>query len=204
VLCDGAQYVHRIGAPAILDNLAAAGRLPPLVAVFVDAIDGAHRGRELSGDAPFAAFLAAELVPWARAQARVTRDPARTIVGGMSLGGLAAAAAAFYRPDVFGNVLSQSGSVYWKPADDPEYEWLARRFAAHPRQDVRFWLDVGRLETSPRPAGCPALLVANRHLRTVLRATGHTVHYHEFSGGHDNACWQITLPEALVALMGTT
>ena len=62
---------------------------------------------------------------------------------------------ALERPDVFGNVLSQSGSYFWKPEDDEEYEWLPRRYAARERLPVRFSLDVGLLENDyagPSPA----------------------------------------------------
>jgi len=38
---------------------------------------------------------------------------------------------------------------------------------------------------------------------TVLQATGFSVHYTEFSGGHSYSCWEITLPEGLIALLGT-
>ena len=36
----------------------------------------------------FAAFVINELVLWVRAECRVSEEPARTIVGGLSLGGL--------------------------------------------------------------------------------------------------------------------
>ncbi|NIQ52973.1 MAG: enterochelin esterase, partial [Gammaproteobacteria bacterium] len=39
---------------------------------------------------------------------------------------------ALQRPDAIGNVLSMSGSFYWKPADDPEYEWVPTRIATSP------------------------------------------------------------------------
>ncbi len=42
----------------------------------------------------------------------MTADPARTIVGGSSYGGLAAAFAGLRASDIFGNVLLQSGS-FW-------------------------------------------------------------------------------------------
>jgi enterochelin esterase family protein len=74
-----------------------------------------RRDDELACDVPFAEFLATELVPWIYKDYAATNDPSRTIVGGSSRGGLAAAFAGFQHPEVFGNVLSQSGSYWWSP-----------------------------------------------------------------------------------------
>jgi enterochelin esterase family protein len=151
-------------------------------------------------------FLTDELLPWVRARYRVTADPARTVAGGSSFGGLAAAFAALERPGVFGSVLSQSGSYWWRPDDDPEWEWLTRRYAAREPLPVRFYQDVGLLEDGPgrrtEPPGHPGQLVANRHLRTVFQTKGYPVRYAEFAGGHDHLCWRGTLADGLLALLG--
>jgi enterochelin esterase-like enzyme len=63
----------------------------------------------------------------------VTRDPQKSIVGGYSFGGLAAAFVAFRRPDLFGNVLSQSGA-FWRGNDkDVKWEWLIGQYEAAPK-----------------------------------------------------------------------
>ena len=49
------------------------------------------RLRELLLHAPFNEFLTQELVPWARENYHISSDPSKTIVGGSSAGGLAAA-----------------------------------------------------------------------------------------------------------------
>lgn len=198
---DGHFYTHQIPTPTILDNLTAARRIPPLIAVMPDSL-GSTRGRELACSPPFADFLVDELLPWARERLRITRDPQRCIVAGSSFGGLTAAFTGMRSPEAFGNVLSQSGSFWWRLEGDEEYEWLARRFAEEPLLPLRFYLDVGLMEDEPLPGG-PSQVLANRHLRTVLRAKGYRVSYAEFSGGHDAICWEMTLPDALAALAGT-
>ncbi len=198
ILLDGGSYIHHIPAPTIVDNLLAAGRLAPLVLLLVDSMDTATRERELPCYPPFAEFLAGELLPWAHARYQFAANPARTIVGGSSYGGLAAAFAAFTRPDCFGNVLAQSGSFWWRPAGDPEYEWLARQFVERERLPIKFYLDVGRGEAQARAR--PNQLIANRHMRDVLRAKGYCVHYAEHVGKHDYAAWRMSFPGGLLAL----
>lgn len=201
VVLDGRTYTSDIPTPTILDNLLAARRIPPLVAVFIANPSAEARALELSCHPPFAEFLARELIPWVRRGWRVTADPARTAIAGSSLGGLAAGCAAFRFPDVFGNVLSLSGSFYWKPPGETEPEGLARRLAAGRKLPLRFYLEAGLMEDRPRPEG-PSLLASNRHLRTVLQAKGYAVEYHEFNGGHSILNWRGSIADGLLALFG--
>ena len=164
----------------------------------LDSLDEATRDRELPCYPPFVAFLADELLPWARRRFGVTGNPARTIAGGSSYGGLAAAYAALIRPGLFGKVLSQSGSFWWKPDDDPEHEWLARQFVDAPKLPIEFSLSVGLREAKARIT--PHQLVVNRHMRDVLRAKGYSVHYVETDGGHNHESWRATLADGLLAL----
>ena len=202
ILFGGQSYTVDVPAPVILDNLLAAKRIRPAVTVLVGNPSWQARVVELSCNVPFTDFLVAELLPWVRERYHVAADPRRTTIGGFSLGGLAAAFAALRHPEVFGNVLSQSGSFWWRPAGDPEPEWLTRQFVASPRVPVRFYLEVGLYENGPKNDD-PSMLMVNRHLRDVLLAKGHEVIYSEFSGDHLSTSWRETLPDALQALLGT-
>ncbi len=145
LLFDGFAYLNVVPTPVTLDNLLADRQLPPLVAVLVDSL-GPLRSQELPCYPPFAEFLARELVPWIRTRYHVTHDAAKTIVGGSSYGGLAAAYVALRHPDLFGNVLSQSGWYSW-PDREQEQSWLIPQYADRPRLPLRFYLDVGLLES---------------------------------------------------------
>ncbi len=100
-------------------------------------------------------------------------------------------------PEAFGAVLSQSGAFWWRPEGDAEHEWLIHQFVESPQLPLRFYLDVGLFENGFQD---PSMLVANRHMRDVLRAKGYLVHYAEYVGGHDYPYWEVTLADGLLAL----
>jgi enterochelin esterase family protein len=203
VLFDGDTYhsAAMIPGPTIMDNLIAARRIPRTVAVFVDSV---NRAKELDCSEAFAAFVAKELVPWVRGRYNVSPEAGRTIVGGLSLGGVMASYCALKHSDVFGNVLSQSGS-YWvypgcfdggpRPVCSGGGS-LAGEFVRAGRVPVRFYLEAGRFEND----GPDDLLGENRRFRDVLLAKGYDVSYAEFSGGHHYVSWRGSFAEALVAL----
>lgn len=91
-------------------------------------------------------------MPWVREHYHVTTDPAQTIVGGSSYGGLAAAFAGLRASETFGNVLAQSDSFWWDqdPEDDIQQEWIIQQYIASPRLPLRFYLEVGLKELSLR------------------------------------------------------
>jgi len=202
ILFDRWAYAHVLPTSTVIDQLIAERSIPPILVVMVGHPDDTVRSTELPCHAPFADFLAQELMPWIRQRYQVSPHPARMVVGGMSYGGLAAAYAGLRYPEVFGNVLSQSGSFYWKPDSEVEYEWLPRRFVASPRLLLNWYLSVGLLETHSWEGARPNLLLANRHLRDILQAKGYSLHYTEFNGGHDYV-WQLPcLAEGLRVLLG--
>jgi enterochelin esterase family protein len=205
VVFDGFAYTTLVPLPTVLDNLIAAGRIPPLVAVMPDSLDSETRMRELCFHEPFVDFVVDELLPWARERWNVTDRPADTVLAGSSLGGLTSAFAAVRRPDAIGNVLSMSGSFGREPPEE-EPPWLPRHIAGRERLPLRWYLDAGILETIMPPGDVvrPSLLHANRHLRDVLRAKGYEVHYQEFPGGHEYLWWRETIADGLVALLGET
>jgi enterochelin esterase family protein len=213
VLTDGGLYVNTARVAVTLDNLIAAGLIPPLVAVMVD---NPNRFRELACNSEYADFLAEEIVPWARANYHATDRPEQTIIGGTSFGGLQAACVGLKHSEVFGNVISQSGSFEWMPDGEKEPEWVTRQFAASPRLPLRFSLDAGLMEgtqwwrelvlqqPNPPPANLidPTKLASSRNLRDTLQSKGYSVHYTEFNGNHGSFNWRGTLASHLIALVG--
>jgi enterochelin esterase-like enzyme len=207
---DGDTYIKVVPTPVTLDNLIADQRVPPLVAVMIGNAPHA-RSSELPCNPAFAEFLSAELVPWLHRLYNVTSDPRQVTIGGSSYGGLAATYAAYRHPEVFGNVLSQSGSYWWTPPTDPskpssfdpdsEHGYVAGLFIDSPRLPIRFYLDAGSLEVD-RSGGGGSILVPNRDFRNVLLSKGYEVHYQQFQGAHDYLSWRGTLADGLILLMG--
>lgn len=202
VMFDGPMYTFLIPTPTILDNLLAKSKLPPMVAVILDNPTFRSRETEFACYEPYAEFIAKEVIPWVRANYNVTTDPSQTVVSGVSFGGLAAAFIGLKHPEIFGNVISQSGSFWWKPDSENEPEWLTRQFVTSKKLPLRFYLGVGLFETGPSPHGAPDMVAVSRHMRDVLRAKGYDVEYSECHCGHDYLNWRGMLPDALMKLAG--
>jgi enterochelin esterase-like enzyme len=223
VLFDGEEWVGRLDGPVMLDNLIAAGRIPPLVALMVEAISPRDRATDLTPGAPFASFVVDELLPWARenfgagaeglagagaggagtgAEPAPTfvagAEPMPTFVAGQSLGGLAALSLAFEHPGRFAGVVAQSASVWSAPHGaaprDPAGDcWAVERCAQAALEGLRVHLEVGTLEW--------VMVDDTRRLRDALARAGARVTYGEFAGGHEALCWRAGLADALAGVL---
>jgi len=207
----------------IWDNLIAARKIPPTVVVMVHNLPG-RRLFDLVANATFGEFMARELVPWIHSHYKVARSAARTVVGGASAGGLAAAYMGIAHPKVFGNVLSISGAFWWSPAHNggicagacatpneqpsvsnrdatTELNWVAQLALDRRAPNVRFYLAAGSFEFDEDGTG-GAILEETRHLRDILRAQNNEVFYEQFVSGHDGRSWPLALANGLQRLLG--
>lgn len=204
VAFDGGEYLTEIPLPAILDSLLQAKSIAPTVALLVDDSTSTVRLDDLANHERFADFLGKELMPWVQDGWNVSKDPKRTVITGSSAGGLAATFLALRRPDLFGNVFSQSGA-FWRGAagsSGPPFEWLTQQYASSPKRDVRIALEVGSTESRGAMNGsAPSILDANRRLRDVLEKKGYDVSYVEVPGGvHAPETWGPRLPAGIARL----
>lgn len=197
VVMDGDSYTSLIPMPTILDNLIAAKAIPPVVAVLLGNAPDNAREAEMNCNRAWSDSVAKEVLPWLRTRHNLKFAEGNITIIGDSLTGLAAACAAHDYPELFGKVISQSGSYYRAPAGE-EPEWLARHLAREPPIPVQFYLEIGLLETAFVPSRDPSMLTANRHLRDVLTAKGNRVHYVEHYSGHEHLTWRATIADALV------
>lgn len=200
VLFDGDSYITDIPAPVVLDNLVAAKKIKPAIAVMID--NSSNRLGDLANHAAFADFCAKELVPWMRAKYRIKPGAASITLGGYSAGGLAAAYVAFKHPETFGNVLSQSGA-FWRGNEGASApgEWLTEEFRKSPKLPLRFVLDVGAKETQQVVNGA-VFVETVRRLRDVLQSKQYEVHYVEVPNAtHSPEHWRASFAGDLLYLL---
>ena len=143
------------------------------------------------GKAPlYAQFLVDELKPFIDRTYRSRPGPRSTAVGGASHGGLVSLFLALEHPEVFGQALVMSPSAMW------DQDVLIRRVRTLPRKlPVRFWVDVGSLESE-------TMVSAAHRLRDALVRRGWVEgkdlrFVEQPEGGHDEISWASRMPEAL-------
>lgn len=133
-LFDAFIYMNRVEVPHILDNLIKTKKIKPMIAVMF----GNYRESRkilLPLNPDFKDEFVNDFLPFIRNNYSVSEKPEDNIIGGMSYGGLAAAYIAFHHSDIFGKVLSQSGS-FWRDivltdSHDNEIrnDWLIDQFS---------------------------------------------------------------------------
>lgn len=196
----GGLHVH-----AAVERLARAVSPPVVVA-----IDHGHaeRIRELSPfairrgphatpghNAAFSRWIVDTLIPELRDALALDPDPRRAVIGGTSMGGLAALITHAEHPEHFGGALAMSPSL-----------WVARRAAFdHLRRTrlapwSRVYIDAGRRESrgiAERDAGMAAALLRTLDGESVLFRA-------DPKGRHRETDWRRRLPAALRFFYGTS
>lgn len=198
-LFDGNEYLHQVQAPAIFDRLRRSGKIPPLVAVFIDNAGGDSRRNELPANPRFADMLAQELIPFVERQTGLQHNSRRSVLAGSSYGGLAAAYAASRQPQYFSGVLPMSGSFWWHPPKQSG-NGMAEQYERLPMLPLRWFIGAGRYETA-RSHEDADILNRSRTLADTLQRKGYTVTFREYPGGHDYAIWQQMLADGLSDLL---
>jgi enterochelin esterase-like enzyme len=196
VFLDAEPYRDLIGALSVIEELR--GQVADAWYVFVSHQSWETRRRECPCYPPFAGFVGEELLIWLANGYIDLSGIKRRVLAGVSYTGLAAAFVAKEYPNSFQRTISQSGSFWWNGC------WLVEEFRRQEQAiPVEFYLDVGTQETNENVRhGEDLIQVVSqmegvRRFRDVLLAQGCVVRYEEFDGGHDYACWNRTLVDAL-------
>lgn len=171
--------------PTLLDNLIAARRLPPLVAVMV--MPSSQRSMEydtVSGK--YCDFVEEEVLPSVAKACGVafTRDPeARATLGGSS-GGAAALSMAWFHPDRYRRVLVYSGTFVNLRGSPglPHGAWEYHENLipqTEPRKPLRIWLQVGERDNGAgsAAAGMFNWVIANARMAEALKAKGYAYQF---------------------------
>src|SRR5512135_754942 len=110
---DGSWYLEQGRMKEVLDEMIEAGRIEPVLVVFVDArdpdrLETNRRDKQLICKLNYASFFSTELVPRIDATYPTRRSPVSRTILGLSFGGLNAACFGLSIPHVFGNLAMQS------------------------------------------------------------------------------------------------
>lgn len=196
VFTDGWEYVNVTKTPIVLDNLIAAGKIPPMCAVFIETHD--NRDTELTCSEDFSDFLTEEVIPWIHENYNITRDREKNLLGGFSYGGLTSAFIGLKHPDLFRNLLCQSSAFYWRPKNDKNEKGLILRdYEKSPKLPLNFYVTFGEFEKEAEEH-----YKANIDFANILESKGYNFEYKEFIGGHTNMDVTIELANGLMYLLG--
>jgi len=215
VVQDGHAYLNRL--PGVLDNLIAAGEVPPLVAILVDSgggdAQGSQRGLEYDTlSSAYSDFIETEVLPRVTAQTGVTLtdDPEGRATMGVSSGAACAFTMAWRHPERYRRVLSYSGTyVNQQSPPDPAtprgaWEYHATLIPQAERKPLRIWMEVGEadLHADDPEETWHNWPLANRRMAEVLAAKGYPYRFTFSRGGRhaDPRVLDQTLPGALVWL----
>lgn len=187
---DGHEFADaRAGAMVtVLDNLIAAGRIEPVLVVFIDPRDPdtglTRREIEFLGNPSYQAFIATELVPAIDSAYRSDPTAGRRAILGVSYGAVNAAACGVLYPEVLGLVAMLS------PCFPDDALYAAYRAAA--QLPHRFFLSSGY------PWDCDA-----RTMKGVLEDKEVALTYMELPEGHSWGQWRSLIVDMLTCFFGS-
>ena len=180
---DGQLYYESgIPLPTILDNLIAENKISPVIAVLIDSVGFITRRTDLNCSETYLEFITDELLSEIHSRYLISTNRADRIVMGASLGGIFSLYAALKRSDLFGKVLSNSSG---------SNAIIDRLIQMNHSSKLKVYLDIGSLENPD----------STKAVRDLLLANDHAVIYQEFPGAHDYACWETSIPSALMQLL---
>ena len=195
VIHDGTDFVTYADLSTALDNLIAAGDLPPLIAVLVQTHD---RMAEYTRGRRHARYIVKEVLPTVWSNYGISRDPAKRVLLGASLGAVASLATAFRYPGVFGGLVLQSGSFILDERKlaarpNPIFHRIARLVRALRRAPelpgTRAFVSTGELE---------GLADQNEAMAAFLRSHGVDVLFKSAWDGHHWHNWRDQLRDGLM------
>jgi enterochelin esterase family protein len=196
VFHDGGAYVSNFKIPIIFANLIAAKKIPPMIGIFVPP-SGARSVEYDTVSDKYARFITTEVLPKVEQMysIKLTTDPEASGVGGHSSGGICAFSMAWFQPERYRRVLSNSGS-FTKLQDlgGDMYDGLVRN--TMPRKPIRTAMTVGTMDL-----GGTRWYMASEMMGKALLESMYDVRYLVINGGtHDQSSPMPTTPELLVWL----
>ena len=201
---DGENWAEIMPLFSVLQMLPDEHCLIPAIYVFIGNVSKQQRPADLGCNPLFWQAINNELFSKIDNWFDGRVSPHQHCVVGQSLGGLAAMFAGLSRPDMFNNVICQSGSFWWPVpllmsqwmndehvAKERENGWLTTQVLTHKvaNKSANIVMQIGSEETR--------LNALNHHFYQSLVSSGHQVTLTEYRGGHDQVCWREGLIKGL-------
>ena len=185
---DGQWYLADGRMADVLDGEIAAGRLKPVVVIFVDSGEPGNPGNNRRNDQfmcnpTYAQFYRDELIPTIENAFPVSKSREDRLIMGLSFGGLNAACFGLMIPDSFALVGMHS------PASGEHLKLLADMYGKADRLPLRMFFSVGTKRDNTKEA---------RKFHKVLTRKGYDVAYTEVPFGHDWDNWQPLIDDLLL------
>ncbi len=192
---DGNDYDAYASLSISLDNLIAAGDIPPVAVVLIESPD---RMGEYARGRRHARYLVQDLLPAVTQRYSISDDPGDRILMGASLGAVASLSTAFRFPGVFGGLVLKSGTFILNEGklerrDHPVFRRTARLSRALERAPdlppTRAYVSTGELE---------GLADENAAIANVLREHGVDVLFKSAWDGHHWHNWRNQVRDGLM------
>lgn len=196
IVHDGLDYLRYADLKQVLDNLIHRFEIPAMIVAMTQSSD---RLTEYTGDDRQAQFLGEELLPMIASKFPLLDDSKSRGLAGASLGGVAALHAASRYPQLFGQLLLQSGSFAFSdlgrhkrdPVFDPVVNFVNQyRNAPYPIAE-KIYMSCGIYES---------LIYENRSLLPVLQDQGMQIFFEEARDAHNWENWRDRLRQGLTWL----
>jgi len=184
---DGEAYLQFGQLVQLLDTEIAAGRITPIVVVFVDSRDPDdlsknRRHSQFMCNQKYAAFYRQQLIPAIAQHYQVSTQRQQRVILGLSFGAVNAACFGLLLPDVFAGVAMQS------PGNSQHIGLLGKMYQQSQHIDLNIFLSIGTRKDNT---------AAGRRFHQTLLDKGYPVAYQEVPFGHDWQNWQPLLDDIL-------
>jgi enterochelin esterase-like enzyme len=203
VFQDGGSYTGFV--PTVFDNLIAKGEMPVTVGVFINpgvipAVPTDRRNRSFEYDTlsdQYARFLLEEILPEVEKTVKLSHDPEKRAIAGISSGGICSWTVAWERPNEFHKVLSWVGSFTNIASGQTlrdgghNYEALIRK---SPKKPIRVFLQDGANDLDNNNGNWP---LANQQMVKALEFKKYDYKFVYGNGFHSNFHGRAILPESL-------
>jgi len=196
VVHDGPDYLRYADLKTVLDNLIHRLEIPAMIVALTQSPD---RLIEYTGDPRHARFIGEELLPALADRFPLVDDSSARGLMGASLGGVAALHTASKYPDLFGQLLLQSGSFAFSdlghhqkgPVFDPVVRFINEYRKKPFALAEKIYLSCGIYES---------LIYENRSLVPLLQAQGMQINFEEARDAHNWENWRDRLRNGLTWL----